>query len=68
MCLEHQLKSLALMVNSMVALASQPTPVLVALWRHLKSPVDPTTGKITPGALKIVQLLHGRGYPLRSLV
>lgn len=51
-----------------VALANQPTPVLVALWRHLKCPVDPSTGQVTPVALRLIQMLHGRGYPLRSLL
>ncbi len=55
------------MMNSSVALASQPTSVLVALWRHMDCPVD-RGGTVTSGAMAIIRLLHGRGYPLGDLL
>ena len=49
------------------ALVRQPTPVLTAMFRHIASPVD-RSGVISPFALTILQILHGRGYPLKNLL
>jgi hypothetical protein len=54
-------------MNPLRALLTQPTPVLVALYRHLKFPVT-HCGVINPIALTLLRLLHGRGYPLKELL
>lgn len=54
-------------MNPTLTLASQPTAVLVALFRQLKCPVD-LTNNITPGALTLIQVLHKRGFPLKELL
>ena len=44
-----------------MVLASQPTVVLLALYRRMGSPLG------NSDALKIIRILHGRGYPLEKL-
>lgn len=53
-------------MNPALPLASQPISVLVALWRQLAHPVG-RDGKVTPGARRILEAIHARGYPLRDL-
>ena len=54
-------------MDSVTALVRQPTPVLTAMFRRIASPID-RSGVISPFALTIIQILHGRGYPLKYLL
>jgi len=48
-------------------LSKQPTSVLVALYKHIATPVD-ANGHVTPGVRRLLTILHTRNYPLGSLL
>ena len=48
-------------------LSQQPTPVLVALYRHIATPVN-VNGHVSPGVRGILSVLHSRKYPLKNLL